>query len=71
MTTTEEVLDLEQRRVAATNAADADALGEILADDYVHVGGTGNVMDKPAYTTWVGELRREHRRANPARRRQG
>lgn len=64
MSTTEQILDLEQRRVAATNSADAAALDEILADDYTHVGGTGVVWDKPAYINWVGQLRREHRRAN-------
>jgi ketosteroid isomerase-like protein len=64
MGATEALIELEQRRVAATNSADAAALGEILADDYVHIGGTGAVMDKSAYIDWVGELRREHRRTN-------
>lgn len=64
MSITEEILGLEERRVSATNSADAAGLNEILADDYTHVGGTGVVWDKPAYIDWVGQLRREHRRAN-------
>jgi ketosteroid isomerase-like protein len=64
MDATDALIELEQRRVAATNSADAAALGEILADDYVHIGGTGAVMDKGSYIDWVGQLRREHRRTN-------
>ena len=46
---TNEVIDLERRRCAAIGAGDLAALGEILADDYQHVMGTGVVKDKAAY----------------------
>lgn len=64
MTTEEEVLALEARRVEATNAADAAALTEILHPAYTHIGGTGLIFDRTRYIQWVGELRREHRRSN-------
>jgi ketosteroid isomerase-like protein len=60
----QEILDLEARRVAATNSADAEALAAILHEDYVHIGGIGNTLNRTAYIRWVGELRREHRRSN-------
>ena len=63
-TTEQEILDLEARRVAATNAADTAALREVLHENYVHIGGRGDRLDREAYLRWVVELRREHRRTN-------
>ena len=50
---TEMVLDLERRRCAAIANADFDALGEVLADDYLHVFGTGPTTDKPGYLATI------------------
>lgn len=63
-TTEQDVLALEERRVAATNSADVEALREILHEHYVHIGGAANMLDRDAYLRWVAELRREHRRSN-------
>lgn len=46
---TQAVLELERRRCAAIGAGDLVALGEVLADDYVHVMGTGATKDKANY----------------------
>ena len=59
---TEEVLALEKRRCAATLAGDLAALAEVLADDYMHVTGTGSWMSKQGYLDWVAKLPRDHRR---------
>lgn len=45
----ENVLELERRRCAAIANADFDALGDVLAEDYLHVFGTGPTTDKPGY----------------------
>jgi ketosteroid isomerase-like protein len=45
----QQVLDLERRRCAAIGTGDLAALADVLADDYVHVMGTGKVKDKAAY----------------------
>ena len=52
-TTEQEILDLEARRVAATNAADADALADILHEDYVHIGGLAEQVEPDGTTIRV------------------
>ena len=49
MTTSEELHDLEQCRLAAIGAADAAALREVLTEDYAHVHATGRVDDLDTY----------------------
>ena len=48
MTDEQEVALLEERRRAALAAGDIVALGELIADDYVHVHATALVHDKAA-----------------------
>jgi ketosteroid isomerase-like protein len=43
------ILDLERRRCAAIGAGDLAALADVLADDYIHVMGTGTIKDKASY----------------------
>jgi undecaprenyl pyrophosphate synthase len=52
---TEAVLDLERRRCEAIGGADFDALSEVLADDYLHVFGTGPTTDKSGYIKTIKE----------------
>jgi hypothetical protein len=58
------VLDLEARRCAAIGSGDLAALREILADDYLHVGGAGSTSDKEAYVKTIGGSPRAPERAN-------
>ena len=46
---TSAVLDLERRRCEAIAARDASALASILAEDYLHVFGTGPTTDRSGY----------------------
>jgi ketosteroid isomerase-like protein len=44
----------------AFRVADAQELGLLLSDDYVHVnGGSGNVIDREDWLRWVESRRRE------------
>jgi hypothetical protein len=61
---TQAVLDLEARRCAAIGSADFAALGEILADDYLHVFGTGPTTDKPGYIARIKAGPRVPERSN-------
>jgi hypothetical protein len=49
-----EVLDLVQRWCAAEVGADADALGELLAEEFTGIGPLGFVLTKQQ---WVGRHR--------------
>jgi ketosteroid isomerase-like protein len=49
MTTEDEIIALEARRCEAIATADFDALADTLADDYLHVFGSGVTGDKPGY----------------------
>ena len=51
---TEAVLGLEARRCAAIAAGDLEALADVLADDYVHVFGTGATTDRSGYLKTIG-----------------
>lgn len=60
--TIDEVLAAEAARCAAIEAADADAMRELLDDGYVHVTGGGATMGRDQYVEWVAETRRVHER---------
>lgn len=47
------ITDLEKRRIAALTSGDVEALGALMADDLVHVHGSGQVDDKAAYLEGV------------------
>jgi ketosteroid isomerase-like protein len=61
---TQAVLDLEARRCAAIASADFAALSEILADDYLHVFGTGPTTDKTGYIATIKAGPRVPERSN-------
>lgn len=50
---TQAVIEAENRRCAAIAAGDMDGLDALLAEDYVHVHGTGRVGDKADYIEGV------------------
>lgn len=52
---TEAVLELERKRCEAIGGADFDALSQVLADDYLHVFGTGPTTDKAGYLKTIKE----------------
>jgi ketosteroid isomerase-like protein len=58
------VLDLEERRCTAIGNGDLAALNDILANDYLHVGGAGTVSDKEKYIATIGGSPRAPERAN-------
>jgi len=62
MTIEDEVLAAEAARCTAVAAADADAMQELLHEDYLHVTGGGSTMDREQYIAWVGETARVHER---------
>jgi ketosteroid isomerase-like protein len=43
----------------AFQAADADVLSQMLTEDYVHTGPTGNVSDKTDWLDWIRSRRAE------------
>ena len=45
----QEILDLERRRCDAIASSDLAALADVLADDYLHVFGSGTHGDKAHY----------------------
>ena len=45
----QEIIELEKRRCRAIADGDFDALADVLADDYLHVYGTGSYGGKQAY----------------------
>lgn len=47
------VIEAEVRRCAAIAAGDMDGLDALLAEDYLHVHGTGRVGDKADYIDGV------------------
>lgn len=49
MTIEAEVLSLEERRCKAIAEVDVDELRDVLADDYVHIYGSGETSGKEAY----------------------
>lgn len=49
MEDTNAVLELERRRCEAIGQGNLDALRQILAEDYLHVFGTGPTTDKAGY----------------------
>ena len=58
------VIQAEQRRCDAIAAGDFDALAAMLADDYLHVHGTGHVGDKADYIDGVRRAPRVPVRSN-------
>ena len=53
MTEESAVLELERRRCEAIAASDGAALGQILAEDYLHVFGTGPTTDRSGYLNTI------------------
>lgn len=53
---------LERMRLAAIASGDSQALDVLLADDYVHVHGTGHVDDKAGFIKSIVERPRESTR---------
>ena len=49
----QEILKLENSRCAALMSGDVDALGELLAEDLVHVHGNGQIDGKADYLSGV------------------
>ena len=58
------VLDLEKARCEAISRGDLTALGDCLADDYLHVGGAGGTSTKQGYLATIGGSPRAPERAN-------
>ena len=58
------VLDLEKARCDAISKGDLAALGDCLADDYMHVGGAGGVSTKQVYLATIGGSPRAPERTN-------
>jgi ketosteroid isomerase-like protein len=61
---TSEVLDLEERRNAAVATGDLGELATTLAEDYLHVWGTGLKTDKAGYIAALQAGPRVHERKN-------
>lgn len=57
----QQILDLEQQRLAALMEGDIDALGALMADDLVHIHGNGQMDEKAAYLHGVAKKYRFHR----------
>ena len=57
-----EVLEAEQARCKATREGNLDALQQVLHEGYIHVTGTGNVMNRQQYLDWVSATPRRHER---------
>jgi ketosteroid isomerase-like protein len=57
----QEILKLENGRCAALMAGDVDALGELLAEDLVHVHGNGQLDGKADYLNGVKTKYKFHR----------
>lgn len=61
-----EVRALEERRLAALEANDVDAVGQLMSEDLVHIHATGAVQDKAAYLAQLAQLPRTTRRESLA-----
>ena len=64
MADAQEILDLEQRRCDAIAKGDLVALADVLADDYLHVFGTGTYGGKQGYIEGIARGPRVPVRAN-------
>lgn len=60
------VLDLEARRCAAVAAGDLDGLTATLAEDYLHVYGSGTTSNRADYVAELEAGPRTHERENLA-----
>ena len=49
----QEIIDLERQRCAALIAGDIGALHGLMADDLIHIHGSGQIDDKAAYLKGV------------------
>ncbi|HKT54855.1 MAG TPA: nuclear transport factor 2 family protein [Caulobacteraceae bacterium] len=52
------LMEVEQRRCEAIGAADAEALGRLLTDDYVHIHASGLVENKEQVLASLAATRR-------------
>ena len=60
----QDILDLEKRRCDAIANADFDALADVLADDYLHVFGSGAYGGKAGYIKGIKDGPRVPVRSN-------
>jgi ketosteroid isomerase-like protein len=61
----EAIIDLEERRIAAVNAADVDTIARMLADDFIQVHANGRVDDKASLLEIERSTRRTIAPRNP------
>jgi hypothetical protein len=57
-------LKLEERRNSAVGVGDLESLSSTLAEDYIHVWGGGDKMDKAGYLAAIAAGPRTHVRDN-------
>ncbi len=54
-----ELKKLDEQRMKAISNADINAVGALIADDYVHVHSDGSIMDKAGYLAFLAKSARE------------
>lgn len=60
-TVRQEIIDLENKRIAALKAGDVETLSALVSDDLVHIHGRGHVDDKAGYLAGVANKFKFHR----------
>lgn len=58
--TDRDVLAAEEERCRATREGDLEALKQVLHEDYTHITGTANLMNRQQYLDWVSVSPRQH-----------
>jgi ketosteroid isomerase-like protein len=58
---------LDEQRMKAISDGDIDAVSALIADDYIHVHATGEVMDKAGYLVYLQKNPRKSWRAPDAK----
>lgn len=61
-----ELRKLDEQRMKAISDGDINAVSALIADDYIHVHATGEVMDKPGYLVYLQKNPRKSWRAPDA-----
>ncbi|MGE0544929.1 MAG: nuclear transport factor 2 family protein [Dehalococcoidia bacterium] len=61
-TAEKEILAAEEVRCRATREGDLETLKRLLREDYLHVTGSGSMMNRDQYIEWVREMPRRHER---------
>ena len=62
-----ELRKLDEQRMKAISDGDINAVAALIADDYIHVHATGEVMDKPGYLVYLQKNPRKSWRAPDAK----